>query len=147
MRTFITIMLVTFLFTNCTKEDNLSIDRPIEQRLSFSNKEEVLAIINGDKNSNKKISLPTGFVSLISSRKEQTTTKDGNNTDAIYYETEGYDTLVPNTNLAMLLNKDGEIRVGEYIYKIAPEGTYFFFLQKNYGLMSYTKITTRQEHK
>lgn len=46
--------------------------------------------------------------------------------DVTYYEALGYDSLVPNINLACLLNSKGEVEVGLNVIKIAPEGTYIF---------------------
>lgn len=49
-----------------------------------------------------------------------------------YYEAAGYDTLVPNRAFAALLNKRGEVQVGDTIYKISPHGTYIFH-ESEYG--------------
>lgn len=43
-----------------------------------------------------------------------------------YYEVLHYEDLVPNTDLASLLNTKGEIQVGELMYRITPAGTYYF---------------------
>lgn len=52
------------------------------------------------------------------------------NEEETYYEKMGYDTLVPNRNFARLINPNGEIIVKDTIYKITPNGTYFFHKSK-----------------
>lgn len=46
--------------------------------------------------------------------------------DFTVYETCGYDSIVPDTAFAKLLNIKGEIQVADTVYKVSPRGTYFF---------------------
>ena len=46
--------------------------------------------------------------------------------DMTYYEACGYDTLVPDTLFARVLNIKGEFQVADTVYKISRKGTYFF---------------------
>ncbi len=48
------------------------------------------------------------------------------NGDLTLYEALGYDTLVPDTSFAKLLNIDGMIQVADTVYQITKMGTYFF---------------------
>jgi hypothetical protein len=43
-----------------------------------------------------------------------------------YYEAKEFEELIPNTDLALLLNSKGEIVVGDKMYRITKAGTYFF---------------------
>lgn len=49
--------------------------------------------------------------------------KDG---DMTYYEACGYDSLVPDTTFARVLNIKGEVQVADTVYKISRHGTYYF---------------------
>lgn len=48
------------------------------------------------------------------------------NGDLTLYEACGYDSIVPDTAFAKLLNIKGEIQVADTVYKISPRGTYYF---------------------
>jgi len=65
----------------------------------------------------------------INSQKELI--EDGNL--SVYFAL-GYDTIVPDTMFARLLNIKGEIQVGDTIYKVSPRGTYYFLanLEKHF---------------
>lgn len=42
------------------------------------------------------------------------------------YDALGYDELIPNKNLARMMNARAEIMVQDTVYKVSPRGTYFF---------------------
>jgi hypothetical protein len=99
--------------------------------LSFNSKDELLqAIQNGmNSDSSKVLTRSKNFKSLLSSC-ETKTKSSGDEMDESYYEKLGYDTLVPNKAFAKLINPNGEIIVKDSIYKITPNGTYYFSIDK-----------------
>lgn len=46
--------------------------------------------------------------------------------DLSMYIAAGYDTLVPEIEVAELLNVNGQVQIGDTIYKISPKGTYAY---------------------
>lgn len=101
-------------------------------RLRFDSEEalkESIQLINSDNLASRGVELPENgiiaeqrFKSLMS----QIPTSDSTATGTTYYEALGYDSLVPNTNFARLLNIHGELEVNENIVKITKQGTFIF---------------------
>lgn len=94
-------------------------------RLCFDDEQQLKSIIAaGDEESDFMTRgslpvtvVPSNFVSLVSPI-------PGNAEGSTYYESLGYDSLVPNINFAKLLNIQGEMEVKDRIVKITPKGTY-----------------------
>lgn len=67
--------------------------------------------------------------------------------DVTYYEACGYDSLVPDTTFARVLNIKGEVQVADTVYKISRHGTYYFkanlepYFTENYSKYEQTEGT------
>ncbi len=143
MKQIITILSLLAVLGACTKEipekafsnENESSSIAI---LSFDSPEELWNSINeGETNRiNTKGAEGASFSNLFTSLTEVDIESDpilsyeakkrffeGKET---IYKALGYDELVPNENFARLLNTHGEFRVGDFVYKVSPRGTYFF---------------------
>jgi len=119
------------LLVSCSKEDVVNSNILSNDKLTFLNEEEINRVISGEHT----VPIPKGFAGLLKAKKlpnssggfEKGSLQEGSDGSLNeFYETSGYDTLVPNKNLAKLLNEQGEVKVGNLIYRIAPEGTFFY---------------------
>lgn len=130
---FISILAIGGLFVSCQDEiaDQQFTGMQSEKataskefaRLSFDSKESLeQAILNTENTDNASLTRSVGFISLMSQVPSITRSND----EETFYEKMGYDTLVPNQNFARLINPNGEIIVKDTIYKITPNGTYFY---------------------
>jgi hypothetical protein len=124
-------LFVTFVTTSSCNEDveltvngEVDITKDVKVYLSFDSSDEIYTLLQSeDAVPTRSIgNLDKRFVSLLDYKPE--TTRSSESED--YYVLSGYDTLVPNEKLAALLNSRGEIRVGQMLYRVTPEGTYFF---------------------
>ncbi|WP_107822357.1 hypothetical protein [Mangrovibacterium marinum] len=88
----------------------------------------------GNEQTNTKsaiVNKPENFVSLFATcplikLKSANSSNAGADSTLSYYDAMGYADLVPNENFAALLNVNGEIQVGDTVYRIAPEGTFYY---------------------
>lgn len=134
---FLSILAISGLFVSCQdeiadqqftnmKSENMAVNKKFA-RLSFDSKESLeQAVLNADNTDNASLTRSASFISLMS----QVPGMTRSNEEETYYEKMGYDTLVPNQNFARLINPNGEIVVKDTIYKITPNGTYFFHKTK-----------------
>lgn len=144
----IAILGMAILMIGCTKESISDLNSPNTEhkntrsevlpdtnlRLAFPDIETFQSVIqnvdyDGNSNSLNKLTskylrddmASRKYVGLLSKKNSLTKIED-----VTYYDALGYDSLVPNLNLACLLNSKGEVEVGSNVIKIAPEGTYIF---------------------
>lgn len=134
---FLSILAIGSLFISCKDEiadQQLTGPQPEKRRenkefarLSFDSKESLeQALLNAGDADNASLTRSASFISLMS----QVPSMTRSNEEETFYEKMGYDTLVPNQNLARLINPNGEIIVKDTIYRITPNGTYFFHKSK-----------------
>ena len=137
--------IMVLLLSSCSKEDiyidknkttNISRANSEEPdsafRLSFENEEELISLICPDNDKDIQPAslnpiaskLDPRFISLMDT-KTDLNASIGSTTET-FYEAYGYDSLVPNLNLAKLLNTKGELEIGNYVIKITPKGTFKF---------------------
>jgi hypothetical protein len=115
------------IYNNVDQKASSTLSKTNFEVLSFSSKDELLQAIQNGMSDDKSTIITKGstFISLLSPCHSKTKSTDGDTGDN-YYETLGYDTLVPNQAFAKLINPEGEIMVKDSIYKITPNGTYYF---------------------
>lgn len=131
---------------NCTdkyKENNLlqknnKIKTPINfnATLEINSKEDFLILINGNKlTRSSAINTTDGFVSMTEKvaaidkeilKKYQEAEHLESSEEITFYDILGYDELVPNENIAELLNTKGEIKIGGVFYRVTEFGTFYF---------------------
>lgn len=126
MKLKIILALIVLTITSCDKEYEKPAEKHVKKSiLEFSNEKELLNVIQN------KIDVKylggSDFKSLLEYK--DNSKSDGLNSSI--YISNGYDTLVPNENLARLLNENAEIKVGKYIYRITNKGTYFYTPDKS----------------
>lgn len=136
---YLFVVAVVSLFFSCQDEmfdkkieiessDNLLSGQQFE-RLSFDSDIDLeYAINNPDLSENKALTRSSNFVSLMSPVpiQENLPQKENMIQKETYYQKLGYETLIPNQGFARLVNPLGEVAVKDTIYKITPNGTYFF---------------------
>ena len=121
MKEKIILLLLVLAFTACEKDyESQRVVYEKKSMLEFSNEKELLKVIKNEVAYNPS-EIPN-FKSLMA--KNSISKSDSLNRSK--YENDGYDTLVPNENLAKLLNEDAEIKVGKYIYRISNAGTFYY---------------------
>lgn len=63
------------------------------------------------------------------------------NDNLTVYEAAGYDSIVPDMDLARVLNVRGEVQIADTVYKISNKGTYYFHVDKEaYFTTNYDNI-------
>ncbi|WP_347838924.1 hypothetical protein [uncultured Draconibacterium sp.] len=130
------VLLFVGLFYGCEKDDLVSEDSGLSSSLStFRIEDQMLSFTSGNEVKNLIDDLLANKVKATQIKNELQKTqikllyndKDKLKSGEIdVYTVSGYDSLVPNPELARLLNINGEIMVSDVIYKISPFGTYFF---------------------
>ena len=143
MKRIIILLSLLATFGSCTKENivfsEIAEDETSSNAIQFFNSPEALweSISKGEDDCiTTKAARGTSFSNLFTSLTEVDIESDpilsyeakkrffeGKET---IYKALGYDELVPNENFARLLNTHGEFRVGDFVYKVSPRGTYFF---------------------
>lgn len=138
------LLFITLLFFSCSK--NMEVQNMVQpkiqeiDRLSFGSIEEfqnaMAMICQGETKSNSIIKPRVNLftkTSLIEVENDPILSYDLKNNyatksadDLSVYEAAGYDELIPDKNLAGLLNANAEIEIANTIYKISPQGTYYF---------------------
>jgi hypothetical protein len=124
MRTYLSVIITVSLllgFSSCSEksdiyEDIKTVELGEEAILSFGTKEELNASINLATEQTKSGIDLSGNLSLP---KGESLLEQENYTEEM-------SEFVPNPSFAKLLNKKGEIVVENMIYKITPNGTYYF---------------------
>ena len=98
------------------------------ETLSFDSDTDLEQAINNlDLSKNNALTRSTNFVSLMAPVPIQEHQVQENMVQQeTYYQKLGYDALIPNEDFARLVNPLGEFMVKDTIYKITPNGTYFF---------------------
>lgn len=138
------LLLTLTMITSCTTEESIVVNDAgytAPSLITFANRGDLLTAINEQGDSNKPI-LQTrsatvaantiGFSSLVdpiiagdpilssmSEEEKKTVLSEG----LSYYDLLGYETFVPNRGFAKLLNKQGEVVVGDTIIRVTPLGT------------------------
>lgn len=133
-KTYVLSMAIgAMLVCGCTKEPQSAIEqKPMVNEKDYNavakvSSPEVIAAILENSNGSltraglaSQVAFDDNFVSLMDVSEVQ------ENVPVTYYEKFEYETLVPNTDLASLLNTKGEIQVGDFIYRITDAGTYAY---------------------
>lgn len=94
------------------------------ERLQFNDRNDIRAAIENDNFNIGTSTRSNGFISMLSACPGTRSAETGE--EQTYYELLEFDRLVPNENLAKLLNPNGEVIVNDTIFCINPNGTYFF---------------------
>ncbi len=133
--------LLVFLFSvafliSCSDVDDFSMEKEnnneesTSERLNFADENALELAIESGLNSNANTFVKSAgarrFVSLMSKMPNLRSADGSDEQGTTYYEALGYDSLVPNENLAALLNPVGELEVGKEVIRITPNGTYKF---------------------
>lgn len=127
---YLFVLLTTIAFIGCNDSINndllnpeTTINKKVEgfPRLNLINDSYLAECIERGDFLQTRASNPN-FISLMDEASFEYKTRSGEN--GSYYETLGYDTLIPNPNFARLVNPDGEFLLTDRIIKITPTGTY-----------------------
>ncbi|MFV0291625.1 MAG: hypothetical protein ACK5IJ_12130 [Mangrovibacterium sp.] len=107
----------------------------VENRMiHVSSKNDLALILSGSSGISKKSTAsyikPVQFVSLLSECNNEMNTKSDNIDESEstqrFYDLNNYSELIPNEDLAELLNFQAEILIGDTIYRITEKGTFFY---------------------
>lgn len=113
------LLSVSVLFSILSCTDNLNLYNETESSVTKKN-----SILHFDSNESLSRSIETGSNETKSTANENLPEGESLFEQMDYKET--MNEYVPNPEFAKLLNREGEIVVGDYIYKITSNGTYYF---------------------
>lgn len=151
MRSYIFLFLGIFVMIciSCSEDMLSQVDGEREQIhkvesieiLRFETKEELQEMLISLKNKSRssegllQYGLTTTRVRDLSMLNGSPLLLDMNNLDRTedltLYKAAGFDTLVPEIEVAQLLNVNGQIQIGDSIYKISSKGTYVYHVSRS----------------